>query len=124
MNTLTPPKELTYEPLGVVPATDHAQRCKPLANGRRVECPYCGSVKAPGAVVTEEGPTWSMKYECLVGVRSTYCDPCHKRIVWLEVFFNGKPTGEVLQGPFSTSGDHHLRHYLTAHPQAQEVEQC
>lgn len=120
----TPLAALTYEPLGIVPATMHRQRERRLANGKRVECPTCGSMKAPGAVVTERGPEWSIQYECMVGLRSTYCDGCAHVIRWLEVFAFGRPTGEVLSGPGFSSGDTYIRSYLSAHPQAQEVEQC
>jgi hypothetical protein len=117
------PGEFTYEPLGVVPATMHRQRERRLANGRRVQCPTCGSVKAPGAVVAHGKPTWSTKYECLAGVRSIYCDGCDHVVKWLEEYLGDTPIGVVLEGPGYSSGTDYIRRYLTAHPQAQEVEQ-
>lgn len=121
MTALDPPKELSYEPLGTVPATMHQQRCKPIKSGKKVECPFCGSLKGPGSIVTEQGPKWDITRECLVGVRSTYCDHCDKRLVWFEQFIGKKPTGEVLDGPYSASGN--LDKYLAAYPQVQGVEQ-
>ncbi len=123
MSTLQPPRELTYEPPGVVPATMHQQRRQALRSGRRVECPRCGSLKAPGAVVTTKQPDWDFDLGCMVGIRAAYCDPCFHVIQWREVFFNGKPTGEVVSGPGLSSGDDYIRHFLSAYPQAQEVEQ-
>lgn len=121
---LPSPGELVYEPIGVVPASDHHQRRKPIRSSRRVECPYCGSLKAPGAVALESAPRWSVDLACLIGTRSIYCDPCHKRIVWDEVFIGKTPTGQVVAGPFSTSGDEHLAKFLTRHPELAEVEQA
>lgn len=123
MTMLHTPRDLTYEPIGVVPATDHAQRTAPLKSAARVECPTCGILRPPGAVVTESGPHWSVRYECLVVLRSTYCDGCRHVMKWLEVCAFGKPTGEVLSGPGLMSGDGYIARYLSAHPQAQEVEQ-
>ncbi|MEO0476767.1 MAG: hypothetical protein AAF085_12495 [Planctomycetota bacterium] len=123
MSTLQAPKELTYEPVEHVPATMHQQRNKSLKSGNRVECPVCGAVFAPGAVVTTRDPEWDIDLGCMVGQRGIYCAGCHHVMQWREVFFNGKPTGEVIGGPGFSSGDDYIRRFLSAHPEAQEVEQ-
>lgn len=58
---------LTYEPLKTVPATMHQQRNNPLRSGKRVECPCCGKLIAPGAVVTTRKPAWFIELGCMIG---------------------------------------------------------
>lgn len=117
---------LTYEPIDTIHAGGHVQRTKPPRSAGRCECPGCGALKAPGAIVTHE-PTvgeWSDRYGCRLVHRSIYCAGCEHVVHWLErSTLKGTPTGERMSSPGIYSGIRYLRDYLLAHPEAMEVEQ-
>jgi hypothetical protein len=118
---------LTYEPIDTVPAPHHVQRTQRVRSSDRAECPGCGVLKAPGQIVTL-GPAqgvWDDRYDCRVVHRAIYCAGCEHVVRWIErCTLTGKPTGEVLAGPGFLSNPRYLRDFLTAHPEAAEVEQA
>lgn len=118
---------LTYEPIDTVPAPHHVQRLHRPRSSDRAECPGCGALKAPGQIVAHEPARgeWNDDYDCRVVHRSIYCAGCEHVVHWIErCALAGQPTGEVLSGPGTYSGSRYLRDYLTAHPEAAEVEQA
>lgn len=123
-------RDLTYEPIDTVHAGGHAQHTKAPRSADRCECPGCGVLRSPGAIVTHAQPNqtnpaeWSAKFGCWTLHRSFYCAGCEHVVHWTErATPDGHACGEVLIGPGQLSGAAYIRAYLTTFPQALEVDQ-
>jgi len=117
---------LAYTPTDTVAAPHHQQRKNKTRSGIRCICPKCETLKSAGQIVTHApiDGEFDDQFGMRVIHRTIYCAGCHHLVDWVErCTLDGRPTGEWLTEPKFRRSNRAIRDFLTAHPEAMEVEQ-